>query len=67
MSQESIATLLTVGCIALLVLWIPFVSLVRHCWRAPLLRQRRQSQSGDFTRMDAVSTYLLSGTRHERD
>jgi hypothetical protein len=31
MSQEMIAALITSGCIAVLVLWIPAICLARHC------------------------------------
>ena len=67
MSQEMIAVLITSGCIAILVLWIPAVSLTRHCIRTLQHRLVHKSPANADVTMDAVSIYLLSGTRHEQE
>ena len=65
MSQGILAILMTVGCIALLVLWIPLICLVRHFIRTFTSRRRHPESPDTHLQLDAVAAYLLSGTRHE--
>jgi hypothetical protein len=67
MSQETLAIIMTVGCIALLVVWIPLVCLVRHFTRTLTQRRRPQNSTDAQFPLDAVTAYLLSGTRHEQE
>lgn len=67
MSQEMIAALITSGCIAVLVLWIPAICLTRHCIRTLQARRHPTVPAHHDEEMDRVSTYLLSGCRHEQE
>ncbi len=67
MSQEMIAALITSGCIAVLVLWIPAICLARHCIHTLRTKTRNTDPGRDGSDIDRVSTYLLSGSRHEQE
>jgi hypothetical protein len=67
MSHEMVAILITLGSVALLVLWIPAMYLTRHCFKTLFHRQQHEELSSVDARVDTLTAYLLSGTRHEQE
>ena len=67
MSQEMTAALITSGCIAGLVLWIPAICLTRHCVKTLFTKVNDRSARKHNVELERVATYLMSGSRHEQE